>query len=86
MRHSQWAVDSSTVFSDWVACYAVAPVAKVGRTETVENGHRAAVVALPVDLLAAMLLAVARAGAVGLHLAVFAAQVFFFCALLSLKL
>ena len=48
--------------------------------------HRAAIVALPVDLLAAMLLAVAGAGAVGLHLAVFAAQVLFLCALLSLKL
>ena len=64
----------------------MAPVAEVGIAKAVEHGHRAAVVAFPVNLLAAMLLAVARAGTVGLHLAVLAAQVLFLCSLLSLKL
>ena len=51
----------------------MAPVAEVGRAETVINGHRAAIIAFPVNLLATMFLAVASAGTVGLHLAVLAA-------------
>ena len=84
--HTQWAVHAAAVLSDWVACHLMAPIAEVGRAKAVEHGHRAAVVALPVDLLTAMLLAVAAAGAVGLHLAVLAAQVLFLCALLCLEL
>ena len=86
MRYSKRAVDSAAVSRDWLTCLVVAPLAEVGRAKAVEYCHRTAIVALPVDLLATMLLAVARAGAVGLYLAVLTAQVLFFCALLSLKL
>ena len=72
VRYSKRAVDSTAVSRDWVICLVVAPLAEVGRAKAVEHCYRAAIVAFPVDLLAAMFLAVARAGSVGFHLAIFA--------------
>ena len=72
VRYSKRAVDSAAVPRDWVTCLVVAPLAEVGRAKAVEHCYRAAIVAFPVDLLAAMFLAVARAGSVGFHLAIFA--------------
>ena len=88
VRHAKRAVDAVAITKLHLAGMAVAPVivaplAEVVRSEAVEESHAAAEHALPVDLLLSMLLAVVLARAIGLHLALLAAQVLFLGVLLD---
>ena len=91
MRYSKWAVHSVTVTKfDLIvrrlAILIVATVAEVMCAKAMPQGNRAAVHALPVDLLFAMLFAVLLTGTVSFHLAGFAAQILFFCVFFDAKL
>ena len=55
----------------------MAPFAEVGRTEAVIKGYRAAVVAFPIDVSFAMLLADTLSCTVCFQLTVFASQILF---------